>query len=74
MRRWADRCDPSVTPAIKQFRDYKMRLNEQKRDIIFNGGLSHLGRLEKYKKLKFMLLGCILTFLVYYMYLKSRLV
>ena len=48
--------------------------NEQKRDIIFNGGLSHLGRLTKYKKMSFMLLGCILTYFVYYMYLKSRLV
>ena len=28
MRRWADRCDPFVTPAIKQFRDYKMSRNE----------------------------------------------
>ena len=28
MRRWADRCDPSATPAIKQFRDYKMSRNE----------------------------------------------
>ena len=41
--------------------DYKA---SRKRHIIFNGGLSHLGELEKYKKLRFIFLKCLKTYFV----------
>ena len=53
---WPGRCDPYVTPAIKQFGHYKM---SRKWDIIFIDGLYLLCGLEKYKKMRFMFWGTV---------------